>query len=106
MQKYNDKANTSGMKLVFMLAQMLVVSIVYSIGYTSFLAIQLSMKENEGRLFVYLPIFTVIVIFPILLHHYRQMFNKGRMLAASVWMMAVASLSIVLLYVYADTIVG
>ena len=106
MQKYNDKANISGMKLIFMVAQMIVVSIVYSIGYTSFLAIQLSMKGHESTWFVYVPIIVLIILFPIFLHLYRQMFNKGRMLEASVWMMSMASLSIVLLYIYTDTVIG
>lgn len=107
MKKYSDQENTSGMKVIFMLAQMLVVMVVYSIGYTSFVAIQLSMKgTGTSNWSVYLPIMVILFIFPILLRQYRKIFNQGRMLAASVWMMATASLSIVLLYMYADSILG
>jgi len=49
---------------------------------------------------MYFPVFVAMVIFPVLLYKYRQMFNAGKMLIASVWMMATASLTIVLLYVY------
>jgi len=49
---------------------------------------------------MYIPVLAVLFLFPVLLYKYRQMFNAGKMLGAFVWMMATASLVIVLLYVY------
>ncbi|PHS34626.1 MAG: hypothetical protein COA92_01660 [Sulfurovum sp.] len=100
MQKYDDKANKSGMKIIFMFAQMLVLSVVYIIIYTSFLAVGYAIDQHGVNPVMYAPVVIAFVIFPILLYKYRQMFNAGKMLVATIWMMATASLTIVLLYVY------
>ena len=55
---------------------------------------------------MYFPVLVALVIFPVLLYKYRQMFNAGKMLVAVIWMMATASLTIVLLYVYVVQITG
>lgn len=106
MQKYNDKANKSGMNIIFMFAQMLVLSVVYIIIYTSFLAVGYAVEQHGVSPMMYFPVGLALVIFPILLYKYRQMFNAGKMLVAVTWMMGAASLTIVLLYVYIAQITG
>lgn len=106
MQHYNDEKNKAGAKVLFMLAQMVVLSIVYIIVYTSFVAVGYAIEEYGVSPVMYFPVFVALVIFPILLYKYRQMFNAGKMLVAFTWMMATASLTVVLLYVYIAQITG
>ena len=106
MQKYNDQSNQSGMKIIFMLAQMMVLAVVYIFVYTSFLAVGFAVEEHGVSLVMYFPVFVALAIFPILLYKYRQMFNSGKMLLAFTWMMGAASLTIVLLYAYIAQITG
>jgi len=106
MQHYNDEKNKAGAKVMFMLAQMVVLSVVYIIVYTSFLAVGYAIEEYDVSPVMYFPVFVALVIFPVLLYKYRQMFNAGKMLVATTWMMATASLTIVLLYVYIAQITG
>ena len=100
MQKYNDNTNKSGMKIIFMIAQMMVLSVVYIIVYTSFLAVGYAIEKYDVSFIMYFPVVLALIIFPVLLYKYRQMFNAGHMLVATIWTMGVASLTIVLLYVY------
>lgn len=100
MKKYDDKSNLAGMKIIFMVAQMFILLVVYAIIYTSFLAIQYAVNLYGVSQIMYFPVFVALVIFPILLYKYRQMFNAGNMLVATVWTMGAASLVIILLYVY------
>ena len=100
MQKYNDNTNKSGMKVIFMIAQMMVLSVVYIIVYTSFLAVGYAIEKYDVSPIMYFPVVLALIIFPVLLYKYRQMFNAGNMLVATIWTMGVASLTILLLYVY------
>jgi len=106
MEKYNDQQNKSGMRVLFMFAQMMVLSIVYIFVYTSFLAVKYAIDKYDVSPVMYFPVFVALVVFPILLYKYRKMFNAGRMLLATTWMMGTASLTIVLLYVYIAQITG
>jgi len=106
MQHYNDKDNKSGMKVIFMIGQMMVLSIVYIFVYTSFLAVKYAIDKYDASPVMYFPVLVALVIFPILLYKYRKMFNAGHMLLATTWMMGTASLTIVLLYVYIAQITG
>lgn len=106
MQHYNDDKNKAGAKVFFMFVQMVVLAMVYIIIYTSFVAVGYAIEEYGISPVMYFPVFMALVIFPILLYKYRQMFNAGKMLAAFIWMMATASLTIVLLYVYVAQITG
>ena len=100
MQHYSDEKNKAGMAVLFMIAQMMVLGVVYAIVYTAFLAVGYAIKEYGVSAAMYIPVLVTLVVFPVLLYKYRQMFNTGKMLSAFVWMMATASLVIVLLYVY------
>ena len=100
MQKYDDKKNQSGMKVIFMFAQMMILSVVYIIIYTSFKAVQYAIDKFDASAMMYIPVVVAMVVFPVLLYKYRQMFNAGKMLIAATWTMAAASLTVILLYVY------
>ena len=106
MQHYNDEQNKAGVKVLFMIAQMAVLSVVYIIVYTSFLAVGYAIEKYDVSPVMYFPVIVALVIFPVLLYKYRQMFNAGKMLMATTWMMATASLTIVLLYAYIAQITG
>jgi len=106
MQKYDDQKNRNGMKVIFMIGQMMVLSIVYIFVYTSFLAVKYAIDKYDASPMMYFPVFIALVIFPVLLYKYRKMFNTGHMLLATTWMMGTASLTIVLLYVYIAQITG
>jgi len=106
MQHYNDERNKAGAKVIFMIVQMVVLTMVYIIIYTSFVAVGFAIDEYGMSVLMYFPVFVALVIFPVLLYKYRQMFNAGKMMGAFIWTMATASLIIVLLYVYVAQIVG
>ena len=106
MQHYNDEKNKAGAKVLFMIVQMVVLTMVYIIIYTSFIAVGFAIDEYGMSVLMYFPVFVALVIFPILLYKYRQMFNKGKMMGAFIWTMATASLVVVLLYVYVAQITG
>ena len=106
MQHYNDEKNKAGAKVIFMIVQMVVLTMVYIIIYTSFVAVGFAIDEYGMSVLMYFPVFVALVIFPILLYKYRQMFNKGKMMGAFIWTMATASLVVVLLYVYVAQITG
>lgn len=106
MQHYNDEQNKAGVKVLFMIAQMAVLLVVYIIVYTSFLAVGYTIEQYNVSPAMYFPVLVALVIFPILLYKYRQMFNEGKMLGAFIWTMATASLTIVLLYAYIAQITG
>ncbi|GIU01356.1 hypothetical protein TSL6_18620 [Sulfurovum sp. TSL6] len=106
MQHYNDEKNKAGAKVLFMIVQMVVLTMVYIIIYTSFVAVGFAIDEYGLSVLMYFPVFVALVIFPILLYKYRQMFNAGKMMGAFIWTMATASLIIVLLYVYVAQITG
>jgi len=88
------------MKVIFMVVQMMILSVVYIIIYTSFKAVQYAIDKLDASVMMYLPVIVAMVVFPVLLYKYRQMFNTGKMLMAVTWMMAAASLTVILLYVY------
>ena len=106
MQRYDDEKNKAGARVLFMLVQMVVLAMVYIIVYTSFVAVGLAIEKYGMSHLMYLPVVVAMVVFPILLYKYRQMFNAGKMLLAFIWMMATASLVVVLLYLYIVQITG
>lgn len=106
MQYYNDEKNKAGARVLFMFVQMIVLVMVYIIVYTSFVAVGYAIKEYGMSQLMYLPVVVAMVVFPISLYKYRQMFNEGKMLLAYTWMMATASLVVILLYVYIAQITG
>jgi len=106
MQKYDDIQNKNGMRVLFMVMQICILLIVYSIIYTSLIAVQYTIKEQGISAIAYVPVLVSLILFPVLLYSYRQMFNRGKMLKASIWTLASSSMIIIVLYLYIDTLVG
>ena len=106
MEKYSDRSNKSGMKILFMLLQMVVLTIVYIFIYTAYRVVELSIEKYDTSIVMYFPVVVALVVFPILLYKYRQMFNAGNMLVSVTWTMGLASLTIVSLYFYIAKISG
>jgi len=106
MQKYNDIQNKNGMRILFMVMQMFILLIVFSIIYTSFVAVQYVVEEQGVSGMAYIPVVASLILFPVLLHKYRQMFNKGKMLGASIWTLSSSSVMIIVVYLYIDKLVG
>ena len=92
--------------MVFMFMQMVMLLIVFGIIYTSFVAVQYTIKEQGVSSIAYLPVLASLVLFPVLLYKYRQMFNRGKMLSASVWTISSSSVIIIALYLYIDKLAG
>ena len=98
--------NKNGMRIIFMFMQMIMLLIVFGIIYTSFVAVQYTIKEQGVSSIAYLPILASLVLFPVLLYKYRQMFNRGKMLSASVWTISSSSVIIIALYLYINKLAG
>jgi len=92
------------MRLLFMLLQMFMILIVFAIVYTSFVAVQYAVKEQEITILAHLPVLFCLILFPILSYKYREMFNHGKMLGAAIWTISSASVIIILLYLYIDKV--
>ncbi len=56
MQHYNDEKNKAGAKVLFMLAQMVVLAMVYIIVYTSFVAVGYAIDEYDVSPLMYFPV--------------------------------------------------
>lgn len=92
--------NPKGANIAFMVAQVVVFTVVFMIIYISYLTVGLAIEKNGVSPAMYFPIFMVFVIFPILLYKSGEMFRAGKMLMATLWMMGTASMSMILLYVF------
>jgi len=103
---YSDEQNRAGLKALFLLVQLVVLGVVYTILYTSLLAVKYAIAQYDVSVVMYFPVVVAMIIFPILLYKYRKMFNAGRMLGAVTWMMATASLTVLFLYLYVVQMVG
>jgi hypothetical protein len=101
-----DKSNQAGMKVLFMVFQMMIILIVFGFIYMSLLAIGLAVREHCLHPLYYTPVVGLLLLYPFLLYRYRQWFNVGRRLYAYSWTLASSSILIVLLYLYVDQIVG
>jgi hypothetical protein len=106
MQKYNDKTNKNGMRVLFMIMQMFMLLVVFAIVYTSFVAVQYVIKEQHISNLAYFPVLLSLVLFPVLLYRYSEMFNHGKMLGAAIWTISSGSVMIILLYFYIDKLVA
>ncbi len=57
MEHYNDEKNKAGAKVIFMIAQLAVLSVVYIIVYTSFLAVGYAIEQYDVSPVMYFPVF-------------------------------------------------
>jgi len=104
MSYYDDGVNRQGAYLLFRGVQLLLLLIVLVIVYTSFVAVQYSIALGYVTSIAYLPVFVSPLLFWLFLQHYKKMFLSGGMLRATVWSISMASVFIVLLYLYVDKV--
>ncbi len=107
MQKYSDKENAKGVYIIFVVVQMILLALMYTIVYASFRATQLSVEKftlNEVTAFA--PTVIVFIAVPVVLYRTRKIFRQGRMLEAVFWMMALLSVFLVGLMIHLTNISG
>jgi len=96
MEKYSDKQNAQGVYIIFFVAQMILLALMYTILYAAFRATQLSVEKYELNAFTaFAPTILVFVAVPVLLYRTRKIFLQGRMMVAILWMMPLLSVFLV-----------
>ena len=96
MEKYSDKQNAQGVYIIFFVAQMILLALMYTILYAAFRATQLSVEKYELNAFTaFAPTILVFVAVPVLLYRTRKIFLQGRMMVAILWMMSLLSVFLV-----------
>lgn len=107
MQKYDDKQNAKGVYIIFVVVQMILLALMYTIVYAAFRATQLSVEKfalNEVTAFA--PTIIVFIAVPVVLYRTRKLFRQGRMMEAILWMMALLSVFLVGLMIHLTNISG
>jgi len=96
MQKYDDKQNAKGVYIIFLVAQMILLALMYTILYAAFRATQLAVAEYGLNAFVaFAPTIILFIAVPVLFYRTRKMFLQGRMMVAVLWMMSLLSVFLV-----------
>ena len=96
MEKYSDKQNAQGVYIIFFVAQMILLALMYTILYAAFRATQLSVEKYELNAFTaFAPTILVFVAVPVLLYRTRKIFLQGRMMVAILWMISLLSVFLV-----------
>lgn len=107
MQKYDDKQNAQGVYIIFAVAQMILLAIMYTILYAAFRATQLSVEKYELNAFTaFAPTIILFIAVPILMYRTRKMFREGRMMEAVLWMMSLLSVFLVGVMMHVSNISG
>jgi len=107
MEKYNDKQNAQGVYIIFAVAQMILLAIMYTILYAAFRATQLSVeKYNLNAFTAFAPTIILFIAVPILMYRTRKMFREGRMMVAILWMMSLLSVFLVGVMMHVSNISG
>jgi len=96
MKKYDNKQNAQGVYIIFVVAQMILLALMYTILYAAFRATQLSVeKYNLNEFTAFAPTIIVFIAVPVLFYRTRKMFQQGRMMVAVLWMMSLLSVFLV-----------
>ena len=107
MKKYNDKENAKGVYIIFAVVQMILLAIMYTVLYAAFRATQFSVeKYNLNEFTSFAPTIILVIAVPVLLYRTRKIFLQGRMLEASLWMMALLSVFLVGIMIHVTNISG
>ena len=107
MKKYSDEENAKGVYIIFAVAQMILLAMMYTILYAAFRATQLSVEKYGLDSFTaFAPTIIVIVAVPVLMYQTRKIFLQGRMLVAVLWMMALLSMFLVGVMIHVSNISG
>jgi len=105
MEKYSDKQNAQGVYIIFFVAQMILLALMYTILYAAFRATQLSVEKYELNAFTaFAPTILVFVAVPVLLYRTRKIFLQGRMMVAILWMMSLLSVFLVGIMIHVSNI--
>ena len=105
MQKYDDKQNAKGVYIIFVVVQMILLALMYTILYAAFRATQLSVEKYDLNAFTaFAPTILVLVAVPVLLYRTRKIFLQGRMMVAILWMMALLSVFLVGIMIHVTNI--
>jgi hypothetical protein len=107
MQKYNDKENAKGVYIIFLVGQMLLLAVMYTIVYAAFVATGLAIEKfSLNAVTAYAPTVIVFVAVPFLLYRTRKIFLEGRMLVAILWMMSLMSIFLIGMMMHVSNISG
>jgi len=107
MEKYDDKQNAKGVYIIFAVAQMILLAIMYTILYAAFRATQLSVEKYDLNAFTaFAPTIILFIAVPILMYRTRKMFREGRMMVAILWMMSLLSIFLVGVMMHVSNISG
>ena len=105
MQKYNDKQNAQGIYIIFVVVQMILLALMYTIVYASFRATQLAVEKYQlNEIMAFAPTIIIFIAVPVLLYRTRKIFKQGRMMVAVLWMMALLSVFLVGLLMHVSNI--
>lgn len=106
MHKYDDAAMMKGVYIYFIAFQVLMLLIVYSFVYTSFIAVQLGVEKYHLNTTANIPVVMVLLGYPFVLYKTRKLFQKeGKRLRAVGIMMGWSALAIIFLYAYLERII-
>jgi len=105
MQKYDDKQNAQGVYIIFIVIQMILLALMYTIVYASYRATELAVEKFQlNALTAFAPTLIIFIAVPVLLYRTRKMFRQGRMMEAILWMMALLSVFLVGLLMHVSNI--
>jgi len=105
MEKYNDKENAKGVYVIFAVAQMILLALMYTILYAAFRATQLSVEKYELNEFTtFAPTIILFVAVPVLMYRTRKIFLQGQMMVAVLWMMGLLSVFLVGIMIHVTNI--
>jgi hypothetical protein len=107
VKKYSDQENATGVYIIFVVFQMIMLAVMYTILYAAFRATQLSVEKFAlNEVTAYAPTIIVFIIIPIVLYRTRKMFRQGRMIEAILWMMSLLSVFLVGIMIHVSNISG
>jgi hypothetical protein len=107
MQVIDDEKNARGVYIIFVVVQMILLALMYTIVYAAYLATEVSIEKFElNAIMAYAPTAIVFIAIPILFYKTRQVFRQGRMMVAITWMMALLSVFLVGLMLHVSNISG
>ena len=105
MKYYSDKSNDAAANVLFMVFQMFMVLTVYGFAYTSLIAVKMVVTTYGLTFMTYLPEVLSVIGYPVVMFKTRKMFKTGKKLRAVAWMMAWASVIIVVLYAHLSQLI-
>jgi hypothetical protein len=107
MKPIDDERNARGVYIIFVVVQMILLALMYTIVYASYLATEVSIEKfGLNAITAYAPTAIVFVALPLVLYKTRQVFRKGDMMVAISWMMALLSIFLVGLMLHVSNISG